>query len=412
MTFSTIEQAIDTLREGGIIIVVDDEDRENEGDFVCAAEKVTPEKVNFMLQGRGLYCVTMTQAWADKLNLAPATESGKALQRTAFTESVDHISATTGISAHERAATTLALANSESMANDFVRPGHIFPIVAREGGVLKRAGHTEASVDLARLAGLAPLGVLIEILNDDGTMARRDQLALIADEHDLPMITIADLIAYRYRHEQLVSRQATAMLPTHYGEFEIIGYGTDHDGEQPIALVKGDLKSVEAPLVRMHSSCFTGDVLESLRCDCGDQLHLAMAKVAEEGTGAIVYLPQEGRGIGLMEKIKAYALQDGGMDTCDANVALGHSVDIRDYGVGIQIIKDLGLSKIRLLTNNPKKVDAFIFYGYGLEVVEQMPIMGPRRPEIIKYLRTKRDKLGHRLPPEFAVRSVIQSDGL
>lgn len=409
MEFSSVESAIETIRNGGIIIVVDDEDRENEGDFVCAAEKITPEKVNFMLQGRGLYCVTVTEEWAERLQLAPAVKCSTALQSTAFTVSVDHRSTKTGISAQERAITTLALADPKTRAEDLARPGHVFPIVARNGGVLKRAGHTEASVDLARMAGLAPVGVLIEILNEDGTMARRDQLAEIAKRHGLPMITIADLIRYRYRHEQLVSRAAEARLPTHYGEFKLIGYEVAHQGEQPIALVKGDLSSVEAPLVRMHSSCFTGDVLESLRCDCGDQLHLSMARIAEEGTGAIVYLPQEGRGIGLMEKIKAYALQDEGLDTVDANLALGHRADTRDYGIGIQIIKDLGLSKVRLLTNNPKKVDAFIFYGYQLEVVDQIPLTGPCRPEILNYLATKRDKMQHLLPADLGPR-LVHSD--
>jgi 3,4-dihydroxy 2-butanone 4-phosphate synthase/GTP cyclohydrolase II len=411
MKFSRVEDAIEAVRDGGIIIVVDDEDRENEGDFVCAAQTVTPEKVNFMLQGRGLYCVTLTEEWANRLDLGPAAKSSTALQSTAFTVSVDHISTHTGVSAQERAATTLALADPNARASDFARPGHVFPIVAREGGVLKRAGHTEASVDLARLAGLAPVGVLIEILNDDGTMARRDRLAEIAEQHKLPFITIADLIRYRYRHERCVERVAEAQLPTHYGMFKLIGYNVIHSGEQPIALVKGDLRSVDAPLVRMHSSCFTGDVLESLRCDCGDQLHLSMSKIAEEGIGAIVYLPQEGRGIGLLEKIKAYELQDRGMDTVDANLALGHRADTRDYGVGIQIIKDLGLSKIRLLTNNPKKTDAFIFYGYELEVSDQVPITGPCRPEIVNYLRAKREKMGHDLPPDTGPRLVRGEKG-
>lgn len=406
MKFSSVEKAIETIRDGGIIIVVDDEDRENEGDFVCAAEKVTPEKINFMLQGRGLLCVTLTEALAQKFELAPAAKCNTALQSTAFTVSVDHVSTKTGVSAQERAATTLALADPNAKAEDFARPGHVFPIVARDGGVLKRAGHTEASVDLARMAGLAPVGVLIEILNEDGTMARRDQLAQIAEQHNLPMITIADLIRYRYRHERLVVRAAEAKLPTHYGEFKLIGYEVNHGGDEPIALVKGDLSSVEAPLVRMHSSCFTGDVIESLRCDCGDQLHLSMSRIAEEGVGAIVYLPQEGRGIGLLEKIKAYKLQDEGMDTVEANLALGHQADTRDYGIGIQIIKDLGLSKVRLLTNNPKKVDAFIFYGYELEVVDQIPITGPCRPEILNYLQTKRDKMDHILPPDLGPRLV------
>ena len=400
MKFSSIEDAIESIRDGGVVIVVDDENRENEGDFICAAETITPEKINYILKGRGLLCVTMTQEWAARLQLNPAVENSTSEQDTAFTVSVDHISTTTGISAEERATTTAALANPDTLPADLMRPGHVFPLIARPGGVLKRAGHTEAASDLARLAGLSPVGVLIEILNEDGTMARRDELAVIAEKEGLHIITIADLIRYRRKTERLVHRVVETKLPTHYGEFKIYGYEVDHDPQQPIALVKGDLGSVDAPLVRMHSSCFTGDALHSLRCDCGDQLHLAMGMIAEEGVGAIVYLPQEGRGIGLLEKLKAYALQDQGMDTVEANKALGHAVDARDYGVGIQIIKDLGLSNVRLLTNNKKKADAFVFYSYDLKIVDQIPIIGPSRPEVMNYLNTKRDKLGHSLPPD------------
>jgi len=403
MKFSTIEDAIETIRDGGTIIVVDDEDRENEGDFVCAADTITPEKLNFILQGRGLYCVTMPEDWATRLELQPAVTNSNAEQDTAFTVSVDHISTTTGISAEERSTTTKALANPNTPPGDLMRPGHVFPLVAREGGVLIRAGHTEASVDLARLAGLNPVGVLIEILNEDGTMARRDELMVIAERENMHIITIADLIRYRHRTERLVRRVVETKLPTHYGDWMVFGYEIDHDPQQPIILVKGDLQSVEAPLVRVHSSCFTGDALESLRCDCGDQLHMAMAMIEKEGVGAIVYLPQEGRGIGLIEKLKAYALQDQGMDTVEANLALGHPEDSRDYGVGIQLIKDLGLSRIRLLTNNPKKTDAFIYHGFQLEIIDQVPIIGPNRPEVMNYLATKRDKMGHALPADLEV---------
>jgi 3,4-dihydroxy 2-butanone 4-phosphate synthase/GTP cyclohydrolase II len=412
MNFSSIEQALEAIRKGGIVIVVDDEDRENEGDFICAAETLTAEKVNFMLKARGLFCVTLTEERASELKLKPAVDTNTALHGTAFTVSVDHKSVHTGISAQDRAATALALADAATKPEDLVRPGHIFPIVARDGGVLKRAGHTEASVDLARLAGFKPAGVLIEILNEDGSMARRERLHEIARQHGMPIVTIADLIRYRYRHERLVKRVAEAALPTSYGEFRVIGYEVWHDPQEPIALVKGEITKVGAPLVRVHSSCFTGDLLESLRCDCGDQLHLAMAMIANEGVGAIVYLPQEGRGIGIIEKIKAYQLQDKGLDTVEANLALGHVADMRDYGIGIQIIKDLGLSKVRLLTNNPKKTDAFIYYGYDLTVVDQLPLIAPSNPEIVRYLDAKRKKLGHRLQSEFGSRSVLHSDGL
>ena len=400
MEFSPVEEAIEAIRKGHIVIVVDAEDRENEGDFICAAEKITPEMVNFMLKARGVLCVTLKPDRARQLQLAPATEKNSALNSTAFTVSVDLRSCATGVSSEERAATVLAIADERTRPEDLARPGHVFPIVAQEGGVLRRAGHTEASVDLAALAGLKPLGVLIEILDEDGKMARRDRLMEIAREHAMPIITIADVIRHRHRHEKLVSRVATTRLPTRYGKFEVTEYSVAHESGNPFALVMGDLKSAKAPLVRMHSSCFTGDVLESLRCDCGDQLHIAMEMIAEDGVGAIVYLPQEGRGIGLVEKIKAYALQDEGLDTVEANIVLGHRVDTRDYGVGIQILRDLGLSEIRLLTNNPKKTDAFIYYGYELKVTDQVPLIAPPHPERQKYLQTKRDKLGHLLPPD------------
>jgi 3,4-dihydroxy 2-butanone 4-phosphate synthase/GTP cyclohydrolase II len=369
MQFSSIETAIETIRQGGIIIVVDDEDRENEGDFVCAAQTVTPEKVNFMLGGRGLLCVTLTEEAARRLDLAPAAKSNTALQNTAFTVSVDHVSTTTGISAVERATTIATLADPAARPEDFARPGHIFPIVGREGGVLMRAGHTEASIDLAALAGLAPAGVLIEILNEDGTMARRDDLAKLAAAHDMPMITIADLIRYRYRHEQIVKRMAEANLPTRYGAFRLIAYDVAYSDEQPVALVKGDLNNADAPLVRVHAASLTGDVLENLRQDGGTTLHQAMARIAQEGAGAIVYLPEDARKIGLLEQIRRYQDREVPVER-----GTSQESDARDYGLGIQILKDLGLSKIRVLTNTPKPTDAFIFDGFDLQVVEQVAI--------------------------------------
>jgi 3,4-dihydroxy 2-butanone 4-phosphate synthase/GTP cyclohydrolase II len=367
--FSSIETAIETIRQGGIIIVVDDEDRENEGDFICAAETITPEKVNFMLGGRGLLCVTLTEEAARRLDLAPAAKSNTALQNTAFTVSVDHVWTTTGISAPERATTITALADPAARPEDFARPGHIFPIVGREGGVLMRAGHTEASIDLAAAAGLAPAGVLIEILNEDGTMARRDDLAKLAAAHDMPMITIADLIRYRYRHEQIVKRMAEATLPTRYGDFRLVAYDVAYSDEQPVALVKGDLSQADAPLVRVHAASLTGDVLENLRQDGGTTLHQSMARIAQEGAGAIVYLPEDARRIGLLEQIKRYQDREAPVDR-----GTSQESDARDYGLGIQILKDLGLSKIRVLTNTPKPTDAFIFDGFALQVVEQVPI--------------------------------------
>jgi len=372
--FASIETAIETIRQGGIIIVVDDEDRENEGDFICAAEAITPEKVNFMLGGRGLLCVTLTEDAARRLDLAPAAKSNTALQNTAFTVSVDHTSTTTGISAAERAATIVALADPGARPEDFARPGHVFPIVGREGGVLMRAGHTEASIDLAALAGLAPAGVLIEILNEDGTMARRDDLAKLAQQHDMPMITIADLIRYRYRHEQIVRRMTEAMLPTRYGDFRLIAYDVAYGDDQPVALVMGDVNKADAPLVRVHAASITGDVLENLRHDGGTLLHQSIARIGEEGAGAIVYLPEDARGIGLLEQIKRY--QD--LPAGDGDRAPSRESDARDYGLGIQILKDLGLSKIRVLTNTPKPTDAFIFAGFELQVVDQVPISETR----------------------------------
>ena len=377
---------------------MDAEDRENEGDFICAAEKVTPEIINFMLNGRGQLCMPLLPELSQRLNLHPMVEDNTAPLQTNFTVPVDHFSARTGITAQERATTILAILDPASKPSDFVRPGHLFPLIAKEGGVLRRAGHTEAVVDLARMAGLQPAGVLCEVLAGSGHRATRDELYDLAREHHLEIITIEQLIQYRRKSEKLVYRLAEADLPTRYGPGRIIAYGVRHEDQEPIAIVLGDPHRVAAPLVRLHSSCFTGDLLASLRCDCGDQLQLAMEMMCDEGGGVVVYLPQEGRGIGLVEKIKAYHLQDQGMDTVEANLALGHQADSRDYGVGIQILKDIGISRIRLLTNNPKKTDAFIYGGFDLEVVDQVPIVGPVHEHNARYIATKRDKMGHKLP--------------
>lgn len=401
-TFNTIDEAIDAIARGEVVIVLDDEHRENEGDFICAAEKVTPEIVNFMITyGRGLLCVAILPDVAERLELSLIVKENTSPLGTAFTVPVDHRSCRTGITAAERAKTIRALIDPTSRPGDFARPGHVYPLIAKEGGVLRRAGHTEAAVDLARLAGLAPAGVLCEVLNDRGDRAGRPELHEIARRFHLKVITVEDLIRYRRRREKLVYRIAEAQLPTKYGLGKIIAYGVKYENQEPIAIVFGDPTRVAAPLVRLHSSCFTGDLIASLRCDCGDQLHLALQMIGQEGTGVLVYLPQEGRGIGLVEKIKAYHLQDEGMDTVEANLALGHQVDCRDYGIGIQILKDLGLSKVRLLTNNPKKTDAFIYGGFDLEVVDQIPIVGPVNEFNAKYLATKRDKMGHLLPDSF-----------
>jgi 3,4-dihydroxy 2-butanone 4-phosphate synthase/GTP cyclohydrolase II len=399
--FSSVESAIDAIARGEVVIVVDAEDRENEGDFICAADKVTPETVNFILRGRGEFCMPILPDVARRLELGPMVDHNTAPLGTAFTVPIDHKSCKTGITAQERATTVHAVIDPHSRPGDFVRPGHLHCIVAKEGGLLRRAGHTEATVDLARLAGCTPAGVLSEILNDDGDRASRDELHALAERYKLEIISIEELIRYRRRIEKLVVRQAEAELPTRYGAGKVIAYSVRHEPQEPIALVFGDLAAApkeKPPLVRMHSSCFTGDLIQSLRCDCGDQLHLALEMIRREGVGALVYLPQEGRGIGLVEKIKAYNLQDQGLDTVEANLALGHKADTRDYGIGIQILKDLGLSRIRLLTNNPKKADAFIYGGYELEVVEEIPIVAPPSEHAARYLATKREKLGHKLP--------------
>lgn len=397
--FSSIEDAVAAIAAGETIVVVDAEDRENEGDFVCAAEKVTTETVNFMItHGRGQLCMPILPDVSERLKLAPMVEQNTAPLGTNYTVPVDHRTTRTGITAAERARTILSICDPESVPTDFNRPGHLFPLVAKEGGVLRRAGHTEAAVDLARMAGLQPAGVLCEILDDDGDRATRDALRKVAADFKLPIISIEQLIAYRRVREKLVYRKAEAQLPTRYGEGTIIAYGVKYETQEPIVYVLGDLSKSSAPLVRLHSSCFTGDLMESLRCDCGDQLHMALDMISQEGCGVLVYLPQEGRGIGLVEKIKAYKLQDEGLDTVEANLALGFKADPRDYGVGIQLLKDLGLSRVRLLTNNPKKTNAFIYGGFDLEVVDQVPIVPPMNEHNAEYMAAKRDKMGHQLP--------------
>ena len=397
--FSSIEAAVAAIRRGEIVIVVDAEDRENEGDFVCAAEKVSPEIVNFMIrEGRGQVCMPILPDLAKRLELPMMVESNSTPLGTAYTVPVDHVSSRTGITAGERSTTIAAILDPASKPTDFVRPGHLFPLVAKEGGVLRRAGHTEAAVDLARLAGLQPAGVLCEILDESGNRADRESLLALARDHGLEIITIEELIRHRRTREKLVERIAEADLPTKWGRFRLIAYGVKFESQQPIVLVMGDVTAVAAPLVRLHSSCFTGDLLDSLRCDCGDQLHLALDMIGREGAGVLVYLPQEGRGIGLVEKIRAYQLQDQGLDTVEANLALGYKADSRDYGIGIQLLKDIGLRQVRLLTNNPKKTDAFIYGGFDLEVVDQVPILPPVHEFNERYLATKREKLGHKFP--------------
>lgn len=400
--FSSIPDAVDAIRRGEVIIVLDDEHRENEGDFVCAAELATPQNMNILMSGRGDFCMPVLPETADRLELKPLCEGSNSSRfSTAFVTPLDHITARTGITAEERALCVRTICDPNSKPSDFVRPGHVHMLLAKEGGVLRRAGHTEASVDLARMAGLQPAGVLCEILDENGDRATRDRLMEIAVEKNLEIITIEDLIAYRRISEKLVVPTANAKLPTKYGDFEVVSYEVKYETQEPVAIVMGDFQNAtQPPLVRMHSSCFTGDLLHSLRCDCGDQLNLALQMIANEGCGALVYLPQEGRGIGLAAKIRAYGLQDGGMDTVEANHALGFKADMRDYGVGIQILKDLGLNRVRLLTNNPKKTEAFNLRGFNLEVVDQVPIVPPIHSHNANYLATKRDKMGHKLPKE------------
>jgi 3,4-dihydroxy 2-butanone 4-phosphate synthase/GTP cyclohydrolase II len=400
MTFDRIEDAIADIRDGKMVIVADDEDRENEGDLVCAASAVTPEIINFMaMHGRGLVCLTLTPERADELDLRSMTEVNTEAQGTAFTISVDagpQFGVTTGISAADRAKTIQVCLDPQTQPSDLRRPGHVFPLRARPGGVLRRVGQTEASVDLARMAGLPAAGVICEILNEDGTMARRPQLESFAKEHGLRFVTVAQIIAHRLQNERLVHREAEATIPTPHGEWRVVAYRNEVDQHEHIALVRGEIAGREDVLVRMHSECLTGDVFHSLRCDCGEQLDAAMRTIEEDGAGAIVYLRQEGRGIGLVHKLKAYALQDTGMDTVQANEALGFRPDLRDYGIGAQILVDLGLSSVRILTNNPKKIVGL--EGYGLSVTEQVPIRVEPNPHNHGYLLAKRDKLGHLLP--------------
>ncbi|MDQ3555798.1 MAG: bifunctional 3,4-dihydroxy-2-butanone-4-phosphate synthase/GTP cyclohydrolase II [Gemmatimonadota bacterium] len=408
MPFDRIEDALQDIREGKMVIVADDEDRENEGDLVCAASLVTPETVNFMAtEGRGLICVALTAERADELDLRPMTELNTEAQGTAFTVSVDasaRFGVTTGISASDRATTIRVLVEPGTVAGDLRRPGHVFPLRARAGGVLRRVGQTEASVDLARMAGLPAAGVICEILNADGTMARRPQLEEFGARHQLRFVTVAQVIAHRLKHERLVRREAEATIPTPRGEWRIVAYRNDVDPFEHVAMVHGDLDGRENVLVRMHSECLTGDVFHSLRCDCGEQLDSAMRMIEAAGAGVIVYLRQEGRGIGLVNKLRAYALQDEGMDTVQANQALGFRPDLRDYGLGAQILLDLGLSSVRFLTNNPKKIVGLD--GYGLSVAEQVPIRVEPNPHNRDYLATKREKMGHLLPDAEAAELV------
>lgn len=395
---NTIEEAIADIRKGKLVIVVDDEDRENEGDFVTAARNVSPETINFMSKmGRGLICAPVSRKIAEHLNLNLMVGSNNSAHETAFTVSVDlrgH-GCTTGISAYDRSMTVQALIDPAIAAEELARPGHIFPLIAKDGGVLRRTGHTEATVDLARLAGFEEAGVLVEIMNEDGSMARLPDLLKLAQKLKMKIISIKDLIAYRMKHERLIRKDEEVQMPTHYGDFRLLAYTQTNTGEVHMALVKGNWKANEAVLVRVHSSCATGDILGSMRCDCGDQLHAAMKMVEKEGKGVILYIQQEGRGIGLINKLHAYKLQEQGKDTVEANLALGFDMDNRDYGVGAQILNDLGVRKMRLMTNNPKKRVGLV--GYGLEIVENVPLEVHPNPHNLFYLETKRDKMGHEI---------------
>ncbi|MFC5714134.1 bifunctional 3,4-dihydroxy-2-butanone-4-phosphate synthase/GTP cyclohydrolase II [Thalassorhabdus alkalitolerans] len=394
--FDPIEEAIYELMQGKVVIVCDDEDRENEGDFVALAEKVTPETINFMItHGRGLVCAPICVDRAKELDLQTMVDHNTDPHGTAFTVSIDHKTNATGISAHERADTIRALIAKDTKPHDFKKPGHIFPLVAKNGGVLRRAGHTEAAVDLARLSGAEPAGVICEIIKDDGSMARVPDLRKIADQHEIKMITIKDLIQYRHKKDKLIRRETEIKLPTDYGDFRAVGYTSIVDEKESIALVKGQFAPDEPVLVRVHSECLTGDVFGSHRCDCGPQLNAALQQIEKAGKGVLLYMRQEGRGIGLINKMKAYKLQEEGYDTVEANEKLGFGPDLRDYGIGAQVLRDLGISKMKLLTNNPRKITGL--KGYGLEVVERVPLELPYNKDNETYLRTKHSKLGHML---------------
>jgi 3,4-dihydroxy 2-butanone 4-phosphate synthase/GTP cyclohydrolase II len=394
----SIESAIEDIIQGKIVIVVDDEDRENEGDFITAARNATPEVINFMsMHGRGLICVPLLEDRCNELELGLMVNNNTALHETAFTVSVDLLGhgCTTGISARDRSKTVLSLINPATKPTDLGRPGHTFPLRAKSGGVLRRAGHTEATIDLARLAGFEPAGVLVEIMNEDGSMARLPELKKIAEKFNLKLVSIKDLIEYRLKIDSLIEEVVRVDMPTQYGHFKLISFREKNTSNEHMALIKGEYKKDEPVLVRVHSSCFTGDILGSLRCDCGEQLHMAMQMVEKEGKGVILYMNQEGRGIGLVNKLKAYRLQEEGMDTVEANLHLGFPMDKRDYGIGAQILRYLGISKLRLISNNPKKRAGLL--GYGIEIVETLPIEIVSNPHNEKYLTTKRDKLGHEI---------------
>ncbi|NBP05402.1 MAG: bifunctional 3,4-dihydroxy-2-butanone-4-phosphate synthase/GTP cyclohydrolase II [Bacteroidetes bacterium] len=397
-TLNSIEEAIEDIRRGRVVIVVDDENRENEGDFLTAARNMTPELVNFMAkEGRGLICVPLTEERCDSLNLGMMVGSNTATHETAFTISVDLLGngCTTGISAHDRAKTIQALIDPNTKAEDLGRPGHIFPLKAKAEGVLRRAGHTEAAIDLSRLAGFEPAGCIVEILNEDGSMARLPDLIEVAKKWDLKIISIEDLIRYRLQHETLIRREISVDMPTRFGDFELVAYKQSNTDQEHLALIKGSWEPGEAILTRVHSSCLTGDIFGSCRCDCGEQLQKAMAKIEAEGKGVIVYMNQEGRGIGLLNKLKAYKLQEQGLDTVEANLQLGFKMDERDYGVGAQILRDLGVSKMKLMSNNPRKRTGLI--GYGLEIIENVPLEVEPNPHNAGYLATKKNKMGHTL---------------